>query len=64
MEYIDGIECWHSRADKTTTGHYIEFCTDNDLMMTGGSDCHQKPLVLGTVDVPDNVAAQFGGISV
>ncbi|MCJ7605705.1 MAG: PHP domain-containing protein [Dehalococcoidales bacterium] len=64
MEYIDGIECWHSRAGRTTTRHYINFCRTNGLIMTGGSDCHQKPLVLGTVDVPDEVAAQFGGISV
>jgi hypothetical protein len=27
--------------------------------MTGGSDCHQKPVVMGTVDVPDFVAGQF-----
>ena len=26
LECIDGIECWHSRSDKTTTAHYIEFC--------------------------------------
>jgi len=28
-------------------------------MMTGGSDCHQKPLVMGTVKIPDWVANQF-----
>lgn len=61
LEHIDGIECWHSRADAATTAHYLEFCRDNGLMMTGGSDCHQNPLLLGTVDVPDFVAAQFGG---
>jgi hypothetical protein len=27
--------------------------------MTGGSDCHQKPLLLGTLDIPDYVADQF-----
>jgi len=27
--------------------------------MTGGSDCRQKPVILGTVDVPDFVAGQF-----
>jgi predicted metal-dependent phosphoesterase TrpH len=59
LDYIDGIECWHSRADKTTTEHYIDFCRKNNLMMTGGSDCHQKPILMGTVAVPDWVAAQF-----
>jgi predicted metal-dependent phosphoesterase TrpH len=59
MEYIDGIECWHSRNDGTTTKHYIDFCKKYDLLMTGGSDCHQKPILMGTVPVPDFVAGQF-----
>jgi 3',5'-nucleoside bisphosphate phosphatase len=59
MKYIDGIECWHSRADAATTTHYVEFCQKHRLMMTGGSDCHQKPVIMGTVDVPDYVAGQF-----
>ena len=59
MEYIDGIECWHSRSDADTTKHYLHFCKKHNLMMTGGSDCHQKPLLLGTVTVPDFVAGQF-----
>lgn len=59
LDYIDGIECWHSRSDAQTTAHYVAFCRKNNLMMTGGSDCHQKPLLIGTVDVPDFVAEQF-----
>jgi 3',5'-nucleoside bisphosphate phosphatase len=59
VESIDGIECWHSRHDAATTTHYIEFCKKHDLLMTGGSDCHQKPLLMGTVPVPDFVAGQF-----
>jgi len=59
LEYIDGAECWHSRHDAATTSHYIEFCKKHSLIMTGGSDCHQKPILLGTVDVPDFVAGQF-----
>jgi predicted metal-dependent phosphoesterase TrpH len=59
LEFIDGIECWHSRSDGTTTKHYIDFCKKYDLLMTGGSDCHQKPILMGTVDVPDFVAGQF-----
>jgi len=59
LEYIDGIECWHSRNDEATTGHYIEFATKHGLIMTGGSDCHQKPILLGTVGIPDWVAGQF-----
>ena len=59
LEYIDGIECWHSRNDAKTTAHYIEFAKKHHLVMTGGSDCHQKPILLGTMDIPDYVAEQF-----
>jgi predicted metal-dependent phosphoesterase TrpH len=59
LEYIDGIECWHSRNDAATTTSYIEFCKKHDLLMTGGSDCHQKPILMGTLDIPDFVAGQF-----
>jgi len=59
LEYIDGIECWHSRNDAQTTAHYIEFARKHGLIMTGGSDCHQKPIIMGTVDIPDFVAEQF-----
>ena len=59
LEYIDGIECWHSRNDAKTTAHYIEFARKHCLRTTGGSDCHQKPLLLGTLDIPSYVAEQF-----
>jgi predicted metal-dependent phosphoesterase TrpH len=56
---IDGVECWHSRHDTTTTQHYIEFCRKHGLLMTGGSDCHQKPIIMGTVAVGEIVAGEF-----
>ena len=59
LPHIDGIECWHSRSTPETTGHYLTFAKQHGLMMTGGSDCHQKPLVMGTVKIPDWVANQF-----
>ena len=59
LDYIDGIECWHSRNDAETTAHYLEFCSRHRLLMTGGSDCHQKPVLLGSVAIPDFVAEQF-----
>jgi hypothetical protein len=59
LEYIDGVECWHSRSDAKTTAHYIKFARKHGLRMTGGSDCHQKPLLLGTLNIPDYVAQQF-----
>ncbi len=59
LNYIDGIECWHPRHDAKTTSYYIAFAQKHALIMTGGSDCHQKPLLMGTVDIPDYVANQF-----
>lgn len=59
LSFIDGLECWHSRHDATTTEHYVGFAKEHRLLMTGGSDCHQKPIVMGTVKVPDFVADQF-----
>ena len=61
LQYVDGIECWHTRHDEKTTAHYIEFARKHAMFVTGGSDCHQKPLLLGTLDIPDWVAEQFSG---
>jgi hypothetical protein len=59
ITHIDGVECWHSRNDALTTNHYIKFARKHGLIMTGGSDCHQKPIIMGTVEVPEYVAEQF-----
>jgi predicted metal-dependent phosphoesterase TrpH len=56
---IDGIECWHSRNNEDTTAHYVDFAKSHNLIMTGGSDCHQNPIIMGSVDVPDFVIEQF-----
>ncbi len=59
LPHIDGIECWHPRHDQETVKSYLAFAESEGLMVTGGSDCHQQPLVLGTVPVPSHVAEQF-----
>jgi predicted metal-dependent phosphoesterase TrpH len=59
LEYIDGVECWYPRSNKKIAAHYTGFARRNGLIMTGGSDCHQKPIILGTVAVPGWVADQF-----
>ena len=56
---IDGVECWHSRNDASTTDHYVKFAKKHGLIMTGGSDCHQKPILMGTVKIPKYVADRF-----
>ncbi len=60
LEYIDGIECWHSRHDAATIDSYLLFAREHHLMVTGGSDCRQQPPLMGTVNIPEYVARQFG----
>jgi predicted metal-dependent phosphoesterase TrpH len=59
LKYINGVECWHPRHDAKTRAHYIEFAKKHNLLMTGGSDCHQNPIIMGTLDIPAWVAEQF-----
>ncbi|MEM2968045.1 MAG: hypothetical protein QXJ76_01905, partial [Candidatus Bathyarchaeia archaeon] len=59
LAYIDGVECWHIRNDAETTAHYLRFAKAHGLIVTGGSDCHQKPIVMGIVKIPEYVAEQF-----
>ncbi len=58
LQYVDGVECWHSRHDERATAHYIEFARKHDMLMTGGTDCHQKPIIMGTLNIPAWVAEQ------
>lgn len=59
LPHIDGIECWHSRHDPQTTTSYLSFSRECGLMVTGGSDCHQAPVIMGTVGVPSDIVEQF-----
>jgi predicted metal-dependent phosphoesterase TrpH len=61
LAYIDGIECWHPRHDRETTEAYQAFAREMGLMVSGGSDCHQDPVLMGAVDVPAYVGGQFLG---
>lgn len=60
LDYIDGIECWHSRLSPEATASYGAFAKKHRLLVSGGTDCHQQPVMIGDVDVPDLVAEQFG----
>jgi 3',5'-nucleoside bisphosphate phosphatase len=60
VKYIDGVECWHPSHDKKTTESYLAFASSLNLMVTGGSDCHQRPILMGNIKVPSYVAQQFG----
>ena len=60
LPFLDGLECWHSRLSPETTSAYVALAGEEGLMVTGGSDCHQDPIIMGTVDIPEYVAGQFG----
>lgn len=60
IPYIDGIECFHSRHDSKTAMMYVAFARNMGLMITGGSDCHQQPVIMGTVELPHYIGKQFG----
>jgi len=60
LPFIDGIECWHSRHTPETISAYTSFAREEGLMVSGGSDCHQDPIIMGTIHVPAVVAGQFG----
>jgi len=62
IKYIDGLECWHPSHDKKTTKSYISFANSLNLLVTGGSDCHQDPVVMGNIKIPIYVAQQFNVI--
>ena len=59
LSYIDGIECWHSRHSRNAIRSYRAFALEKGLIVTGGSDCHQQPVIMGTIELPDYVARQF-----
>lgn len=56
---IDGLECWHSRLNATETRALLKLARKHGLLVSGGSDCHQNPLLLGSVEIPPDVADQF-----
>lgn len=37
---IDGFECYHSNFSENEIEFICKYCRENDLLMTGGSDCH------------------------
>jgi len=59
LSFLDGIECWHFRHPPETVASYLLFVEKEKLLISGGSDCHQDPVVMGEVNIPSWVAEQF-----
>jgi predicted metal-dependent phosphoesterase TrpH len=60
LDHIDGIECWHSRLTPKATDSYLAFARGHNLLVSGGSDCHQQPVLMGSLEIPAFVAGEFG----
>ena len=37
---IDGFECYHSSFSEEQIDYIVNYCKENNLLMSGGSDCH------------------------
>jgi len=48
---LDGLECYHTKHPWAVAEHYVKMAEQNDLLVTGGSDCHGmskgRPLIGG-----------------
>ena len=59
LPWLDGIECWHARHTSEIISAHLAFAKKEGLLVTGGSDCHQQPVIMGTLNIPAYVAEQF-----
>lgn len=76
MEYIkqllkdsdlDGVECYYSNFTKEQTEELIDFCTRNELYISGGTDFHganRKGVEVGSgrgkLAIPENIIQSWG----
>lgn len=56
---IQGIEVYHKDHDEEMVQHYKKIASKYGLLMTGGSDCHGKPLIMGSQPVPYEYVTQL-----
>ena len=59
---IDGFECYHSSFSEEQIEYIVNYCKDNNLLMSGGSDCHgdNKPGInlavgKGNLNIDENI---------
>lgn len=60
---IDGLECIHSKHSQEDTTFFSQIAKDNNLIITGGSDCHgdttNKSLLIGNYFIDLNKIPKF-----
>lgn len=59
---IDGFECYHSSFSEDQIDYIVKYCKNNNLLMSGGSDCHgdNKPGInlavgKGNLNIDENI---------
>ena len=59
---IDGIECYYSNFTDEQIKELLEFCNENNLYISGGTDFHGKPrpnvqigIGKGNLEIPDSI---------
>ena len=50
---VKGIECYHPENSKEITDYCLQICTENDLLITGGSDYHGSCVPHRKLGVPN-----------
>ena len=63
---LDGIECYYSNFTDEQTKELLEFCEENNLYISGGTDFHgkRKPSIeigigKGNLKIPDNIIKKW-----
>jgi predicted metal-dependent phosphoesterase TrpH len=62
LPWLDGLECWHTRHSAKIISAHLSFAKKEGLLVTGGSDCHQQPVIMGSLDIPHLVFEQFANM--
>lgn len=64
---IDGIEVYHSSFTNEQSENLLKYCTDNNILMSGGSDCHgdkyidrQLGIGKGNMKIEDKILNDWG----
>lgn len=64
---LSAVEAYHRRHNLDRVKHYLKFARQNQLVVTGGSDCHgpfeQYPASIGSVSVPLEVVRNLRALT-
>ena len=59
----EGIEVYHTEHDQKEEKKYLQFAKENNLLITGGSDCHgprrKEGVLLGSVKAPYHILEEL-----